>query len=203
MELIDHIIYINLDSRTDRLQHIKTVVSNFPPEKITRLSAVLNRKFPWIGCYWSHINAIKLAISNNWKNVLILEDDACWNKSIEWSILKTKIEEGYDAIVLGGMYANYDTITLKLNTCFGTSSYLVSNHYFLTLLSNFEEGLKKCVEFDSKLLSILKRKTEKFRLDNYWHQLMGKDNWFIVKMMHTIPSYSDISIADVDYRHRF
>jgi len=202
MDLIEHVIYINLDHRGDRLENMKKVLSGFQPEKITRLSGVYNKKFPWIGCYQSHINAIKMAIENGWENVLILEDDACWNNNIEWERLKSKIQEHYDVIVLGGMSANYDRVTLKLYNCFGTSSYLVSKHYYSTLLSNFEEGMRQCIDHDNKKLSFLK-KIHKFRLDNFWHRLMKVDKWFIVKMMNTIPSYSDILRRDIDYRNTF
>jgi len=200
MELIEHVVYINLDHRTDRLENMKKVLSGFEPEKITRLSGVYNKKSPWIGCYQSHINAIKMVIENEWENVLILEDDACWNENVDWATLKTKIEEGYDAIVLGGMNANYDRVTMKLYSCFGTSSYLVSKHYYSTLLSNFEEGMKRCIAYDNRKLAFLKKYTYNFRLDNFWHRLMKVDRWFIVKMMHTIPSYSDILKRNIDYR---
>jgi GR25 family glycosyltransferase involved in LPS biosynthesis len=202
MELIHHVVFINLDHRTDRLENMKQVLSKFPSEKITRLSAVSDKKYPWIGCYQSHINAFKLAIKSGWENILILEDDACWNDSIEWDTLKTKLKANYDVLVLGGMRADYDTSTLKLNACFGTSSYIVSKHYYSTILSNFEEGKRKCIQDDSRALGFLKVR-EKFRLDNYWHNLMRRDNWFLVKMMTVIPSYSDITNNHVDYRNRF
>jgi hypothetical protein len=202
MELIEHVIFINLDKRLDRLENILKTVSIFPMINVTRLSASLNEKSPHIGCYTSHIKAIKMAIEKGWNNVLILEDDACWNDTIEWETLQNKMISGYDCIVLGGMLAQYDSETLKLHKCFGTSSYLVSKNYYSTLLSNFEEGKRKCIQDDSRPLGFLKLR-EKFRLDNYWHNLMRRDNWFIVKMMSVIPSYSDITNNNVDYKNRF
>jgi hypothetical protein len=203
MELIDHVVFINLDHRTDRLENMKKVLSKFPPYKITRLSAFSNKKYPWIGCYQSHINAFKLAMKNGWKNVLILEDDACWNDVIEWDTLRSKIKADYDVIVLGGMRADYDTTTLKLNACFGTSSYIVSKHYYSTILSNFEEGMNKCIRYDSRPLAAFLKETYKFRADSWWHKLMKKDNWYLVKMMNTIPSYSDIFKMNVNCQQQF
>lgn len=93
---IDAVLVINLDRRADRWAdmqaHLQTLV---PAEKIHRLPAVLGIDLPgygsprWFrrtpragtwagraGCTLSHRNALRLALSRNWKHILILEDDA-------------------------------------------------------------------------------------------------------------------------------
>jgi hypothetical protein len=75
----DQVIYINLDERIDRKEHMeKNVLNNFLPEKVLRYSAIKHIK-PYIGCTKSHIACLNIAIENNYENVMILEDDAMWN----------------------------------------------------------------------------------------------------------------------------
>lgn len=96
--LVDGILVINLDTSTDRMEQFRQKnAAVLPMEKVQRLSAVLGRalptygKEPWFteqtgerarfwggtaGCALSHRKAIEKAQSENWRNVLILEDDA-------------------------------------------------------------------------------------------------------------------------------
>ena len=68
--MIEHVVYINLDHRTDRRQHMEKEVSIFPSERVTRFSAI-KHDYGAIGCTRSHIAVLEMAISSDWKNVLI------------------------------------------------------------------------------------------------------------------------------------
>ncbi len=96
-ESLDGCVVINLASRPDRYEaFMKSVASVLPASKIHRITAVNGRdlpsfgKAPWFtestgtranywggagGCVLSHRNAIAYAKSQNWRNVLIFEDD--------------------------------------------------------------------------------------------------------------------------------
>ena len=71
--LIDKIIYINLDKRTDRkaeieqeLQHNNLRFERFP---------AIQTPEGCIGCSLSHLQVVKLAKERGYNNILILEDD--------------------------------------------------------------------------------------------------------------------------------
>ena len=136
---MDKIVYINLDHRKDRREEIEKQLSIFPQEKIERFSAIKHDNGA-IGCSKSHIAVLELALKNNWKNLLVLEDDMLWNDQFDtqMKILEQKLSEPYDVIVLGGMWPHYDKKTLKLFKCYGTGAYIVNSSYYQTLLNNFK-----------------------------------------------------------------
>lgn len=189
-EFIDKIVYINLDRRTDRREHMEKMTSCFG-EKVLRFPAI-SEHYGWIGCSKSHIEVLKLAIENNWKNVLILEDDSEWNKIEEgYSKLQDFVSKPYDVIMLGGTFLEYNE-SYKLKKGSTTSAYLVNNHYFKTLLNNYEEGLKLFVNdvWNTKMYS----------LDRWWNELQEKDNWYIISpcLIYQTPSYSDIEYGNAN-----
>jgi glycosyl transferase family 25 len=185
-EFIDKIIYINLDKRPKKNEHMKKIVSIFPPDKVIRFSAI-----EWnpgsVGCTKSHIEVMKMAIDNKWKNVLILEDDVVWNRFESGYILLEKLaSQEYDVIHLGPSIPNYDVNTLRLFSGFCTSSYLVNGHYIPKLLSNFQEGLDLLIE----------TKNNKYLCDIYWASLMKTDKWYLCNpcLMYQYEFYSDVDL---------
>jgi glycosyl transferase family 25 len=189
--MIDHIVYINLESRTDRKQQVEKELSIFPSEKVTRFDAI-KQEPGGIGCSMSHAGALKLAIQNNWKNVLIVEDDVQWTDLANGMPLVKKLAKNpFDVICLSGHGVKFNYKTYKLESCHGRTAYLVNNHYFKTLLANFEEGLQK----------LQQTYTHDYRGDVYWNKLQKKDNWYIIMPQMCIqrPSFSDIENKFVDY----
>lgn len=94
-DLADGILVINLDARPDRWQKTQAITASIiPASRLQRLSAVSGQALPgfnarpWFrgrkrdrtwagraGCVLSHRKAIELAKQQQWKSVLILEDD--------------------------------------------------------------------------------------------------------------------------------
>ena len=173
MEGICHVVYINLDKRIDRKILIeKELLRVFPYDKISRFSA-LYHPTPYAGCTMSHIGVLKLAKKNNWNNVLIVEDDMEWcNFTIKnVDIFENLIKNPYDVIMLGGAFIRYNKQTYKLTSASTAHCYLVSNHYYDTLIENLNDGLQKLIKF---------KHTDKNANDQHWKLLQAKDNWFIV-----------------------
>lgn len=192
-EFIEKVVYINLERRTDRREHMEKMTSVFG-DKVIRFSAIEHTPGN-IGCSMSHIAVLKMALDQEWKNVLILEDDAMWNKfDIGYPILKKLAAEPYDVILLGGGTTSFYPDTYKLVSSQTSTAYLLNNHYIPILLENFETGLKKLLDTNVKYL---------YSLDMYWKRLQARDNWFIVSpsLMYQTPSYSDIENKNVDYRN--
>ena len=175
MDKIEKVIYINLDHRTDRKEQVELeLLKVFPIEKIVRFNAIYEPMKGHLGCSKSHIGALELAIKNNWKNVLIVEDDMIFVKDkfkYGTQILRLLFNKNPDVIVLGAHTVSYNKNTFKLNNCLTTTAYLVFNHYYQTLLSNFKES------------ALMLEKTYQiipYAIDRYWTNLQEKDNWYII-----------------------
>ena len=196
VEFIEKVVYINLESRKDRLEQIQQELSIFPPEKVERFNAIFNEKGA-IGCSMSHIAVLEMAISQNWKNVLIVEDDMHWsNFSQPIELLNKLLSPPYDVIGLGGTLVNYNRNTYKASFFSTTIAYVISHHYYPILLENFKEGCQKLIQ---------SYEPPKYALDRYWQQIQSRDNWYIIMPPICIqrPSYSDIEKKDVDYTSIF
>lgn len=195
VDLIDSVVYINLEHRTDRNEHMKKITAMFGT-KVHRFNAIKCNS-GMLGCTMSHISVVKLAIQNKWNNILILEDDVEWNDSMKgYMNLLDLLTRPYDVIMLGGGYCNFDKKTFKLSKANHTHAYLVHKNYFETLLMNFEEG-KSYLE-----LSINSNKcTYDFGIDIYWLKLIKQHNWFIVlpNILYQKNDYSDIDKKQTAY----
>jgi hypothetical protein len=190
-EFVDKVVYINLDERTDRRNHMEKMTKTFG-DKVIRFPAI--RHSPGnIGASKSHIAVLKMALENDWKNVLILEDDAEWNDFyVGYGKLKTLVQSDYDAILLGGTAVRYYPHNHKLVNAQCGTAYLVNGHYIKTILACFEEALPKLIETGNGPL---------YALDMYWKPMQERDNWFVIMppMVYQVPGYSDIENMEVDY----
>ena len=138
-----------------------------------------------------------MAIENNWKSILIVEDDAMWYKYNENILILDRLfKQPFDVILLGGMNAKFNKNTYKLFNALTTTAYIVSSDYYKILLNNFNEGLK-LLENDTNI--------NKYAIDQYWKLLQQKDNWYIVNpaLMIQRPSYSNILKRNVNYTQYF
>jgi glycosyl transferase family 25 len=191
-DFIDKVVYINLEERSDRKESILEQLKSFPEDKIVRFNAI--KESPgYIGCNKSHISVLEMAIDNNWKNVLIVEDDMIWKDFDKgYSTLKKLASKPYDVIVLGAPTPDYDLTTLKLNEAQTTTAYLVSNHYYQTLLKNFKESLFHLLETNVY---------HEYAIDQWWKKLQKTDNWYIVIPNLSIQKndYSDIQGGNIIY----
>ena len=183
-DFIEKVVYINLAKRTDRREHMEKLTKVFD-NRVIRFEAV--EYTPGIiGCAKSHIAVLEMAIENNWKNVLILEDDSEWNDKKEaYECFKKLTKNDFDVLLLGGSYTTYEKDTFKLRSSSCTHAYIIKNHYFSTLLETFKESV----------ILYEKNKSQKYHLDNHWKLLMPKNNWFIAipNLMYQINGYSDIN----------
>lgn len=197
--MVEHILYINLQHRNDRNEQIiKTLSQYFPTEIIYRIPGILNTNCPAIGIAQAHINALEHAIKNNYKHVLIMEDDMVFN-NFDKNYLKLKelMSLSYDTIVLGGIFVDYNPETLKLYKCSSMGAYLVHENYYHILLNNFKVGLNNLIIEDIKVQKRLRwnkrnlNQGQEFIIDKYWQILQQKDNWFIIPLCYSKEDYSD------------
>jgi glycosyl transferase family 25 len=190
---IDKVIYINLDSRTDRRVKMESIVSVFGNDRVMRLPAIKHHK-GYIGCAQSHIIALEIAIAKQWKNVLILEDDVDWNDDMSgYRTLRSLVNRKYDVIMLGGGSANFNTVSYKITSAQCTSSYLVNNTYYHKLRDSFRKSVDGMVATDD---------SRTYAIDMYWKHIQPVDDWYFTSpcLLYQRPDYSDVEKQFVDYR---
>ena len=203
MENIQHIFFINLDYRTDRLEHITNQLSNLGVfHKAERFSALKTTNGA-IGCAMSHIKCLELAISRNYDNVLICEDDITFlniplfTKNLH-HFFTTPTRPNWDVLVVGGNngppFQKVCDSYMRIQNCQSTTGYIVNKHYYKTLLANFKEGVAL----------LAKEPTNKgfYAIDMYWKRLQVVHKWYLIIPVTVvqIESYSDVEEKVVDYK---
>ena len=151
-----------------------------------------------IDCYKSHIEVLKMAKNNNWKNVMIIEDDFIFididivNNTIN-NFFNTFSEDGWNVLILGRNYLQDFTdiglkSVLKVNKTSRPSCYLVNSVYYDSMIDNYEKNIKIIEEH---------LQNDKF-YDKY---LENFPNWYVtrVSLGYMQPGYSDISKTVVNY----
>lgn len=187
---ITNVLFINLDSRTDRRTHFELQFSKigFNPQ---RFAAIHNPRGD-IGCTMSHIACMEMAIQNNWDHVLVCEDDATINDPDQLvhqvNHFFQRFNDSWDVLLLAGNnyqpFRQESPIAVRVANCQTTTAYLVRRPYFEKLLANFKKGL-------SKLKAI----------DQYWKLLQRRDRWYLIVPISMIQraDFSNITNSHVDY----
>ena len=147
----DKIYCINLDSRPDRweeclIEFKKIGIQNH----IERFPAI--SLHPGIaGCTKSHYEIVKLAKKNNYKNVLIFEDDVSFTSNNFFDILEKSFSQltnqnlVYDLLYLGGNLNPDNTINYliddnlaKLTYCKTTHAYAINSSVYNKFINDFK-----------------------------------------------------------------
>jgi GR25 family glycosyltransferase involved in LPS biosynthesis len=199
MELLEHTLFINLNHRTDRLEHINAEFEKMGI-KAERVEGV-QPKTPAIGCTMSHIKCLELAKIRGYEQVFICEDDITFTNP---DLFKEQIEKfaendniNWDVLIISGnnrppCQKLYE-YAARVFYCQTTTGYVVKKEYYDTMLANFKEGL----------LHLIKNPTNKFdyAIDKYWQKLQMQDYWYIITPLSVIQydNYSDIENKDTKY----
>jgi hypothetical protein len=195
---IKNIFYINLDRRIDRKKHLETQV-NLLNWTARRFPAIL-QPFGSLGCSLSHLALLKYARRNNLDHILILEDDVTFlNPSLFLDSLNKflKTHTNFDVLLLAGNnlghYEIIDDCCVKVSKCLTTTAYLVKNHYYDTLIKNYEIGIN--------LLQLHPKKTGIYAIDQFWRHLQQIHNWFLLTPLSVVqrPDVSDIEKRVMNY----
>lgn len=193
---IDKIIYINLDHRSDRRKEIESELNKFNL-KYERFPAISHTNGA-IGCSKSHLAIIKYAKQNNYKNILVLEDDFEFiiNKYTFYDEINKLSQVNFDVCLLAYNTPNlYDcpySFLYKIKDAQTASAYIVQSHYYDTLITVWENAIKLFEETNDDT---------KYTCDQSWKPLQEKDNWYCFKTRigKQRKSYSDIQKGIVNY----
>jgi GR25 family glycosyltransferase involved in LPS biosynthesis len=199
MELLENCLFINLDKRVDRLEHVTKQLEMMGING-ERFKAV-ETKDGAIGCTMSHIKCLELAKARGYEQVFICEDDIEFtNKEVFLKSLDKFYTEGpvWDVCILGGNngppYSVYSDYCVRVFNCQTTTGYIVKKHYYDVLIDNFRESVRNLIrEPENKKM---------YALDVYWKRLQQQNLWyFIVPItIAQVESYSDIENRVTDYR---
>ncbi len=191
IDQIDRFVYINLDNRQDRREHIVNEMKRMgiPDNKIQRVAGVYIPKNGHKGCVQSHILALRLAKMNNWKQVVIFEDDATIADNLSPEDFKARLEGAFtelpadwDVLMLG-LCNRKDTdlsgkkyiSKVKFGTC--GYGYVVHSRYYDKLIRLFEY----CNSMMTDKQWGKDNNHEPYALDQKWAELQDQDNWFCMK----------------------
>jgi len=176
---IDKIIYINLNKRTDRREQIEEELNSFGLE-YERFEAIETPGFGIVGCGYSHLNVLKLAKQQGYKNVLILEDD------FKFLISKEQFEQelsnffelniNYNVCMLSYLLidqlpTDYEFIVKALDVQ-TASGYIVHSNYYDKLIELYEWAIPLLAETKQHWI---------YANDQIWKRYQKDDLWFCFK----------------------
>jgi hypothetical protein len=203
MDLIDAVVYINLDKRTDRRTEIEAVLDslNIPAEKRHRFPAIYNGS-GWVGCTQSHHAVIQMAKERGWNRVWVLEDD--WMPTVSPADLEVHFQQilgssgpPFDVLMVASYVQaseavpGWDQVRRGLNIQ-TASSYIVAAHYYDTLLKNLGEAVSGAFRGGNHW---------DFINDQYWKRLQPQGQWlyFSPALGKQRPGHSDLAGRYQDY----
>jgi glycosyl transferase family 25 len=195
---IDHIFYINLDSRTDRCEEFENQMKEYGFE-YERFSAICEPQNGALGCTKSHLAVLRLAKERNYHRVLVFEDDFMF--TVSPGTVQEQLSQLLDTPVpfdicflsynvLVSEETSYSFLRRAIETQ-TSSGYIIERHYYDRLIENFE----------SSVYGFEHRTHGNHALDIEWKRLQPIDRWyyFITRLGIQRPGYSDIDKKIVSY----
>lgn len=200
-QLVDHVVYINLDSRPDRRHSLLRELARggLPLDRVDRLPGVRVRDAApaairgAIGCLAAHLKACRRLRELGVSHGLVLEDDFGFCDDVKrWQAdLETFFARGYDYDVcllatskFGSVEPHDDLVCRSRQPATNTSAYLVS-----------AAGLERLIPCYEKALAALKESldADRYAADRCWSELQGgRFLLFNRKIGFQLASYSDI-----------
>lgn len=206
MTALRHALYINLDTRNDRREHVESQLSvlrqngmqNLAPERFNAIKHANGA----IGCSMSHLRCIKLAKERDWDHVLICEDDILFTNV---PLFLTQLNKflatvpDWDVVLLAGNnippFQAINDACIKVSNCQTTTAYIVKKHYYDALISNYHDGINMLMRNPSNRLN--------YAIDRFWFELQRRDQWFLITPLSVVQreDYSDIEGRVTNYSH--
>jgi hypothetical protein len=169
---VDHVLYINLDHRTDKLEALRTKFTNarIPTDKATRISAVYTPGNGVLGCALSHCKALELAKSHpEWEWTLIVEDDVTFNEN-PWDEIRSALFVNPDVLMAFRGACQINVSDINLRRVYGACSavaYIVRHGYIPVLMQNIYECTRKMIQPSGCDPH-----------DVYWYSLQNSHRWY-------------------------
>jgi glycosyl transferase family 25 len=201
MELLKHTLFINLEHRKDRLEHVQSEFKKMGIDA-ERINAVKMNNGA-VGCTMSHIKCLELAKQRDYEYVFICEDDITFRNP---ELFKRNLQKFYenddinwDLLIIGGNnvppFQQVTEYCARVFYCQTTTGYVVKKHYYDTLLKNFRESANGLMREPNN--------PSTYALDMYWKRLQLQDFWYMITppTVTQYESYSDIENRNVNYEN--
>jgi GR25 family glycosyltransferase involved in LPS biosynthesis len=158
-EYFDHIYCINLDRRPDKWKNclLEFEKHDIVVERITAIDGNPNNeikneiKEPYvykpgiIGCALSHLKIVKDALENNYKNILILEDDIVFEEEVNYKFSEyiNKIPLDWQLLYFGGNhlgehFTEINDNVFKITNTYTTHCIGMKNEFFKKFIARVE-----------------------------------------------------------------
>tara|TARA_Y100000816_G_scaffold288843_1_gene274194 strand:+ start:578 stop:1246 length:669 start_codon:yes stop_codon:yes gene_type:complete len=201
MDILQNTFYINLEHRTDRLEHVKNELKKIGVEG-ERFNAI-KTKSGAIGCTLSHIKCLEIAKERKYEEVFICEDDITFtNPTLFLENLKKFCDNEdimWDVLIIGGNnvppYKQYYEYCARVFNCQTTTGYIVKEEFYDVMINNFKEGLNKLIKNT--------KNTREFAIDIYWKKLQMENFWYMITppTVTQYENFSDIEERQTNYNH--
>jgi glycosyl transferase family 25 len=208
MSKLDAVVYINLEHRNDRREHVENELRKLFPDgsKIHRIDAIKWESAGAYGCSKSHIKALETILEHkDWNTVLVVEDDFTFQSSDpnEVQLAVNQFLENVDPDMNVGLLSHHrthrtfnDTSKPYIKQFFyslTTSSYIITRKYIPTLLANFTY---------SATHMYLNGVLDENCLDVHWTEAMKTGKWYGIypAIGYQYDNYSDILKKDASYK---
>jgi GR25 family glycosyltransferase involved in LPS biosynthesis len=203
--------FINLEARRDRYNQFIEEFKSLTNLNMQLFKAISTPSDGAYGCCQSHLGAVESAKKKGYPIVFIAEDDFQFTTDPDSAMshidkaLKYFSDTGipWDVLMLSASSGTYKPVTpfiSRVRMALTATGYIVNSHYYDTLIGNYRETIKtrdREKEAGVKLSDI----SQGGYIDTHWHELMVKDNWYILDpiVAKQRASYSDIQKSVVDY----
>jgi glycosyl transferase family 25 len=194
------VIYINLDSRPDRNQHVKNELAKVGINKPDRFKA-LKLENGALGCSMSHLKCIENAKQKDYPCVFICEDDIEFlDPSLFLNQMQTFLNSNinWDVIIVAGNnmlpYTPVNNTCIKVLNCQTTTGYIVKKEYYDKLMQNYKEGIQKLMKDPTN---------NEYKIDKYWFRLQREHNWYLIIPLTVVQKedYSDIEKRVTNFKN--
>ena len=202
---IKHCLYINLESRVDRKEHIESQLKSIGIVAPRRFNAI-KLKNGRVGCSMSHLKCLEIAKKNNWPYVMICEDDLLVLDSAKFVQhintffgLHGNTNDSWNVLLIAGNnvppYMKVDDTCIRVTHCQTTTGYIVKKSYYNILIGNIRAGIERLIKEPEKHAL--------FAIDKFWIQLQRMHTWYMLAPVVAVQreDYSDIEHRKTNYEN--
>ena len=201
MDIFEHTLFINLDHRKDRLEHVEKEFEKMGIQG-ERFNAIKTASGA-VGCTLSHIKCLEIAKERDYEQVFICEDDITFTNP---ELFKQNIEKFcmnedimWDVLIIGGNnvppYKQYYDYCARVFNCQTTTGYIVKQDFYDIMIKNFKEGVANLMRDPSN--------KRMYAIDIYWKKLQMENFWYMITppTVTQYENYSDIENRNLNYDH--
>jgi hypothetical protein len=153
----EEVVVICLEERPERTKYASEHLTSHGINHSILLNKI-NTEDTKVGCFRSHINAIRYAQNKNLSSVLILEDDVLIRENIPELATIPFPSDDWDILYLGGILTKYDGIDASQKWVKGTiwcnHAYIVKQHMYQHIL-DFVDSYPNLIELERQNIDFL------------------------------------------------